>query len=140
MIDFNLIYFIYFNMSNQELNEKLKQLNIEDFIWVIYIGIIILSWYSNSLERKYYIFNDLISKTKYRKIIILIFSILLIVYLYFLKGSINDIKNLKPNDTDIKKNLIYLSFIASLFIAISGLIFLYIALKDEDLNVELAFN
>lgn len=127
-------------MSNQELNNKLKELNIEDFIWVIYIGIIILSWYSNSLERKYYVFNDLISKEKYRKIIILIFSILVVVYLYFLKGSINDIKNLKPNDTDKKKNLIYLSFIASLFIAISGFIFLYIALKDEDLNVELAFN
>ena len=127
-------------MNNNELNEKLKELKIEDIIWIIYIGIIILSWYSNSLERKYYIFNDLNSKTQYRKIIILIFSILVVVYLYFLKGSIDDIKSLKPTDSDKKKNLIYLSFIASLLIAISGFIFLYIALKDEDLNVELAFN
>ena len=127
-------------MNYEELNNKLRQLNTEDFIWVIYLGIIFLSWYSNSLERKYYIFNDNISKEKYRSIIILIFSILIVVYLYFLKDSYQDIKNIKPTDSNKKKELLYLSFYASLLIAISGAIFLYIALTDEDLNVELAFN
>ena len=127
-------------MKTKELNEKLKQLNIEDFIWIIYIGIIALSYYSNSLERKYYVFNDLLSKEKYRKIIILIFLILVIVYLYFLKDSLEDVKKLKPTDSYQKKKLITLSFISSLLIAISGFIFLYISLVDEDLNVELAFN
>ena len=125
---------------NDELKDKLKQLNIEDFIWLIYIGIILLSWYSNSLERKYYCFNDLESKKKYRKIIILIFSILLIVYSYFLVDSYKSLKNIKETDSKKKKDLIYLSFIASSLIFISGLIFLYIAINDEDLNVELAFN
>ena len=122
------------------MNEKLKQLTIEDNIWIIYIGIIILSWYSNSLERKYYLFNDLISKDNYRKIIIIIFSILVIVYYYFLKSSYNDFINLKENDSPKKKLLITLSFIASLLIFISGIIYLYIALNDNDLSVELAFN
>ena len=45
-------------MNYDELNRKLKQLKAEDFIWLIYIGIIIMSWYSNSLERKYFIYND----------------------------------------------------------------------------------
>lgn len=127
-------------MNYKELNDKLKQIKIEDYIWVIYIGIIFLSWYSNSLERNYYIFNDLLSKEKYRQTLITIFSILLVVYFYFLKGSINDINNLKKTDSDKKKYLIYLSFIGSLLIFISGIIFLYIAYKDEDINVELAFN
>ena len=127
-------------MNYNELNNKLKELNIEDFIWVIYIGIILLSWYSNTLERKYYINNDNISKEEYRKIIIFIFSILIIVYLYFLKSSYDDVKNIKTIDSNKKKELLYLSFIASLLIAISGIIFLYIAINDEDLNVELAFN
>lgn len=127
-------------MNYKELNDKLKQIKIEDYIWVIYIGIIFLSWYSNSLERDYYIFNDLLSKEKYRQTLITIFSILLVVYFYFLKGSINDINNLKKTDSDKKKYLIYLSFIASLLIFISGIIFLYIAYKDKDINVELAFN
>lgn len=127
-------------MNNEELNEKLTELEIEDFIWFVYIGIIILSWYSNSLERKYYVYNDLKSKEEYRSIIILIFSILLIVYIYFLYDSYKSVKGLKDTDSEKKKELVKLSFIGSLLIAISGVIFLYIAIEDEDLNVELAFN
>ena len=125
---------------NDELEKKLKQLKIEDFIWFVYIGIIILSWYANSLERDYYINNNTKSKEEYRNIMILIFSVLIIVYLYFLQDSYNDFINLRETDSKKKKQLITLSFIASLLIAISGIIFLYIAITDEELNVELAFN
>ena len=125
---------------DDELIKKLEQLKIEDYIWVIYIGIIIMSWYSNTLERKYYIYNDEVSKKKYRKIIIAIFTIAVFIYLYFLKDSYDDLVNLKEYDSDKKKMLVFLSFVASLLIAISGFIFLYIAIRDEDLNVELAFN
>lgn len=127
-------------MNNIELENKLKELNIEDFIWIIYIGIIIMSWYSNSLERDYFITQNEISKTKYRNIMIIIFSILAIVYTYFFKDSLDDVLSLNNNDSDKKKNLVSLSFIASFLILVSGLIFLYIAIEDEELNVELAFN
>lgn len=126
-------------MNYEELDKRLKQLKIEDFIWIIYVGIIVLSWYSNNLERKYFIYNDLVSKEKYRKYIIFIFSVLVIIYLYFLKDSFDDFKNTNIFDYE-EKYLKYLSFIASLLIAISGFIFLYIAIKDEEINVELAFN
>ena len=125
---------------DSQLDDKLKQLQIEDFIWVIYIGIIALSYYSNYLERKYYVSGDLGSKDRYRNIIILIFSILLVVYFYFLYDSYKSIKDLKCYDSEKKKRLLYLSFLASLLIFISGAIFLYIAITDVDLNVELAFN
>ena len=127
-------------MNYDELNRKLEQIKIEDFIWIIYIGIIGLSFYSNYLEEKYYLYNDNISKEKYRKIMIVIFSILIIVYLYFVKDSLDDYRNLKDNDSLKKKKLVTLSLIGSLLIAISGIIFLYIAYQDEELDVELAFN
>jgi len=127
-------------MNYEELKQKLKQLRIEEFVWIVYIGIIILSFFSNHLERQYFIYNDLESKEKYRKTMILIFSILIVVYLYFLKDSFNDLKSIKPYDSERKKNFLYLSFLGSLLIAISGFIFLYIAIKDEDLDVEIAFN
>lgn len=127
-------------MNVDELSRKLKQLKIEDFIWLVYIGIIFMSWYANSLERKYFIYNDLKSRESYRKMLILIFSILLIVYLYFLKDSFDDLKNIKPYDTNKKKNLTFLSLIISLLIAISGILSLYIAIMDEQIDVELAFN
>lgn len=122
------------------INDKLKQLKNEDFIWIIYIGIIFLSYYSNALERKFILFDDLDSKDKYYKIMIIIFSILVIVYFYFLYDSYKGVRNLNEFDSEKKKRLIYLSFLASLLIFISGIIFLYIAVSDTELNVELAFN
>lgn len=127
-------------MNDTELLRKLKQLKIEDFIWVIYVGIIIASWYSNKLERNYFIYNDLKSKEQYRQIIIGIFSILIVVYLYFLNDSYQDLLQIDFNNLKEKDYLTILSFIASFLIAISGFIFLYIAIKDKDINVELAFN
>ena len=72
-------------MNKEELNRRLKQLKVEDFIWIIYIGIIIFSLYSNTFERKFFLYNILKSKETYRKITIGIFVILVIVYAYFLK-------------------------------------------------------
>lgn len=127
-------------MNNEEVKKRLKTLKIEDIIWLIYIGIIIASWYSNNLERDYFINRNNQSKEKYRKIIITIFIILIICYLYFLNDSYQDLKNIKNNETTTKKNLVYLSFIGSLLVTISGFIFLYIAIKDEKLDIEIAFN
>ena len=125
------------------MNEKyglLKQLKIEDIIWIIYIGIIILCLYSNTLERDYILNNNINSKDKYRKINIFVFSIAVIVYLYFFKESYKTINNLKFTDNKKKRNLNELSFLASTLILISGITFLYIAIVDKDLDVELAFN
>lgn len=127
-------------MSNQELNNRLKQLKIEDFVWIIYVGIIFMSWYSNYLERRYFIYNGLESKEKYRKITIGIFTVLVVIYTYFFKDSYDDLKSLKPSDGEDKKRLTFLSFIGSLLIVISGIIYLFIAIKDKDVNVEIAFN
>jgi len=101
------------NYSAEEISERLKELKIEDFIWVIYIGIIFLSWFSNHLERKYFQNNDIDARNKYRSIIILIFSVLIVIYIYFLKEAYEDLKNKKPTDTDQRKLLVFLSFLAS---------------------------
>ena len=71
---------------------------------------------------------------------ILIFTILLIIYYYFTKESYDDIKNLKYNDTNKKILLTYASFIGSFLILLSGIIFLLIAVLDENIDTEIAFN
>ena len=123
------------------LDNRINELKNEELIWIVYIGIIIFSFLSNYYEKKYLLNNnDIRSKNIYRRIMILIFTILVLVYLYFLKDSIESIKSLKKEDSSKKKQLTYLSFVASLLIAISGFIYLYIAYSDEDLDVEIAFN
>lgn len=127
-------------MNNRDLEEKLKEINIEDFIWVIYIFIIFMSWYSNSKERCYYVCGDEKSKEEYRCLVVMIFTILLVVYLYFVKSSWDSYKKLKDSPSIKTRELATLSLLSSLLIAVSGAIFLYIAIKDDDLIIELAFN
>jgi amino acid transporter len=125
------------------MNEKLDRLEdikMENYIWVIYIGIIILSWYANSKEKRYILYNDLKSQKEYQNLLIFIFSILVIIYYYFTKSSFDDLIDLKNEDTTKKKTLTYASFIGSLLILISGIIFLIIAILDDEIDTELAFN
>lgn len=127
-------------MTREEISDRLRELKIEDFIWVIYIGIIILSWYANSEERNYFLNNNLNSRDRYRAVMIFIFVILVIVYFYFLTDSYESLKKLKPNDPEQKKQLTFISFIGALLVFISGILFLYIVIKDETIDVEIAFN
>ena len=127
-------------MLNKEVEEKLRQIKIENYIWIIYIIIIGISYYSNYLEKDYYVNNNLESKEKYRETLIVIFSILLIIYLYFTVDAYKSVEALTENDPKEKKDLVTLSFIGSFLILISGIIFLYVAYKDYNLDVELAFN
>lgn len=120
--------------------EKLKRIKIENYVWVIYIGIIILSWYANYKEKNYLLYNDQKSKREYRNLLILIFSFLIVVYFYFTKDGYEDIKNLNIYDSLRKRKLTYASFVGSVLILISGFIFLTIAILDEDIETEIAFN
>ena len=122
------------------MEDRLKDIEIENFVWIIYIGIILLSYYANDLEKKFIIYNDETSKKECQNLMIIIFSILLVVYYYFAKESYIDILELNSNDTEKKKTLTYASFIGSFLILISGIIFLGIAITDDNIDTEIAFN
>lgn len=119
--------------------DRLNEIEIENKIWIIYIGIIILSWYANEKEKKFIIFNDEKSKEQYRQLMIFIFSILVIIYYYYTKDSYSKFVNLDDFD-DKKKILHFISFIGSTLVLISGILFLIILIIDENVDVEVAFN
>ena len=129
----------YNNTMNEKL-DRLEDIKIENFVWIIYIGIIALSFYANSKEKDFILYNDLESKSEYQNLMILIFGILFIIYIYFAIDSYMDDKNLDDDDTEKKKALIYASFIGSFLILISGIIFLTIAILDDNIDTEIAFN
>lgn len=120
--------------------DRLQDIRIENFVWIIYLGIIALSYYANEKEKKYILYDDENSKKEYQNLLILIFTILLFIYYYFAKDSYDDLKTLNKNDNEKKYILHYASFIGSLLIFFSGIIFLGIAILDEEIDVELAFN
>ena len=120
--------------------DKLEDIKIENFIWVIYIAIIFLSWYANSKEKKYLLYNDLLSKKEYQNLLILIFTILVIIYFYFAKNGYEDILNLTSYDSPKKQMLTKFAFIGSFLILVSGIIYLILAILDDEIEIELAFN
>lgn len=124
---------------NEDLN-RLKDIKIENYIWIIYIGIIVLSWYANSKEKDFIINKNENSKKEYQALMILIFTILLFIYYYFTIDSYDDVKELTPLDSKKKIVLRYASFVGSFLILISGIIFLIIAILDDNIDTEIAFN
>lgn len=120
--------------------DRLEDIKIENFVWIIYIGIIILSWYANSKETKFILYDDEKAKKEYQNIMILIFTILVIIYCYFTKDSYDDLKKLNESDSEKKKILHLASFIGSFLVLISGFIFLGIVIVDDEIDTEIAFN
>ncbi len=120
---------------NLKIEKRLKQIQNENIVWYIYLFIILFSFYANSLEKDYFLTNNINSKNTYRKINAIIFSVLLIVYSYFEQDAISSyFGEMKHSQFDL------LSLIASSAVLLSGIIFLYIIIMDENIDEEVAFN
>ncbi|MCI8347503.1 MAG: hypothetical protein HFJ12_06135 [Bacilli bacterium] len=127
-------------MSTEEKKELLNKIKAENIVWIIYFALIGLCLYGNKIEKHYVLYQDPYSKKKYRQITIFIFIVAITVYLYFFCDNYKDVSHLKATDSRKKKDLSKLSLLGSTLILLSGVIFLYIAIVDTDLDVEIAFN
>lgn len=123
---------------NYDIPKRLEQIQIENYIWIIYLFIIGFSFYANSLEKDFFLTGNKNNKDLYRKINATIFVILILVYSYFEKDAIASLQNKEKSIKNQKFDT--LSFIATTAVLISGFIFLYIILEDDNLEEEIAFN
>ena len=82
--------------------DRLKEIEEENIVWLIYLGIIALSYYANYKEVKYILTKSAKDKEEYRKLMLIIFIILVIIYYHFTVSSYNSIKSLKETDTEKK--------------------------------------
>ena len=125
------------------MNQKdkiLKTIQIENYVWILYLILIGLSFYANYEEEKYFKYDDLRAKEKYRCLNIIIFSIALLVYLYFFYDNYKTVMERDINTSCSKAFYDDLNLLASTLILIAGGIFLYIAISDINLETEIAFN
>ena len=135
----NDVFFIFnikFNMFGIN-NSEISRLHREDFIWFIYFFIISFNLYSNYLEEEYIKNKDDNLRKKFRKINVGVFSVVLIIYIYFLIVSYDRIKELKPDSKEKQKQITYLSFISSILFIIAGIISLYIAIESNNIDDEI---
>ena len=125
-------------MNNDKIN-TIKRINIESFIWIIYIFLVSFNLYSNYLEKLYLRTNQKFYKQKFKKINKTILTVILFIYIYFAYIAFKDETTLTryKNTNTKKKKLTDLVFIAAILFLIGGVISLYVATKDDDFDEEL---
>lgn len=119
--------------------EILREIEIENYIWIVYLILIITSYWANKEEAKYFLFNDVNAKRKYRCALIFIFSVACVIYYYFFRSSYKSYKNLTKYDSNSKIFFETINFIGTLLVLIAGFIFLFIAIFDEHIETEISF-
>ncbi len=112
------------------IQEKLKRIKTEDFIWYIYFFIAIAALYSNDAEKKYYLTNNKNDYRTKKNINILIFTIAFFIYLYFLLITNEDVALLRRQGNTQELVNRYAQLIAALLFLIGGIIYLIIEIRD----------
>ena len=110
-------------------NEKLESLQIDDFIWYIYIFIVIAALYSNKLEKEFTVTGNRRQLAEFHSINLVVLTIAFFIYVYFV------IDNFKKYSKQKSYNAL-INVIASILFLVAGGMFLYIELitTDDDLN------
>ena len=122
---------------NDNLKKRLKEIEVEDMVLGIFIVIIILAYTANKIEKNYFIKGLEIDKKKYYYLSIFIFSIVVIINIYFLKISYEDVVTITDDIPDNVKEYAYLTLLASILSLIAGIIILYIAISDTEIDAEI---
>ncbi len=121
---------------NNNIIETLKRINIEDYIWIIYLFLVGYNLYSNYLEKKFLISKDKYLYNKFHSINTTVSFIALIIFIYFLIIAYEDLNKLNINSKEDEKKFKTLTFIASLLFVIGSAISLYVVAKSPDLDNE----
>ena len=123
---------------NNQLESRLKQIEIEDFVFLIFIILIFLAYYANTQEKNYFITGNKQSKQEYYYIQIIVFLVTVIISAYYLYESYKEANSLKYQAPSERKDYANLSFIGSFSALVAGLVFLYIAITDTEIDAEIS--
>lgn len=129
---------IRLNMNTEnETQKRIQEINTENIIIFIFLILIFLSLYANQLEKNFFLKHSEADKEKYYYIQIFVFFIVVIVNIYYIYLSYQEVISLTPEDSPKKRKYAHLSLIASVSALIAGLIILYIAITDTELDAEI---
>lgn len=114
----------------ESINQKLNNIKIEDFIWVVYLFLAIFAIISNEYEKTSLIRNGTTKNLKSKKINVTIFTITFIIYIYFAYINWRDLHSSYLRN---KKQLIenQARLIAALLFIIGGAIYLITEANSE---------
>ena len=123
---------------NNELEKRLREINTEDMIFIVFIVIIILSYIANDYEKKYFINGDDNDRLRYYHIQIFVFFIVVIINIYYVLSSYKELVDLSCDVSYKKRKYAYLDLVAGIFALIATSIILYIVISDKDIEAEIS--
>ena len=123
---------------DSELKKRINEINTENVVFLIFIILIIMSYVANSFEKKYFLYSDNSYKKIYYYIQVVIFFVVVSVNLYYVYISYLEVANLSWCSSYKKIKYAYLDYYASIFALIAGLILLYVAIDDVDIDTEIS--
>lgn len=109
--------------------EKLKELKISDYIFGILIVTSLVGIYADKKERDWYTHKDKEGRKKAHNTRLILLTVALLIYIYFLNTRIKKCKNAT------NKFLRHLDVLATILFIIGGLIFLYDEYKGDEQEI-----
>lgn len=106
---------------------KIKELEFEKILWLIFIFISALNIYGDNLEEIFFKENNLQSELLAKKIFIFTIAISLLIYIYFVYRNYNNLKNAKNEDT----HLFLIRLAGSILIVVGALFILYFEVNKK---------
>ncbi len=124
-----------------EVTRKLKELKIEDYIWLVYYFIVTFAIISNQYERNYVITKDKSSQKKSNKINRTILITAFFIYLYFVLLSFKNIDILKRKGNTKEVRYAFQNLIAQILFLVGGAYSIYADFdaKNTDVDVAIGF-
>lgn len=114
---------------NNSLYDKLKELRISDYIFGILIVTSLVGIYADKKERDQYLNKDPEGHKKAHNTRLILLTVALLIYIYFLNTRIKKSKNAT------NKFLSHLDILATILFIIGGLIFLYDEYKGDEQEI-----
>ncbi len=115
-----------------KVTETLKEIRIEDWIWITYLFLASFALIANFFERDYLLKGNKLSKKVFKTINIAIFITVFFVYIYFVLLTYSRFKE-REQHTTIKSMIITnANFIAACLFLIGGLIYILTEIASDD--------
>ena len=107
----------------KDISENLKELEIEDFIWIISLFSACFALLSNKLEKDYLYTHNLSKEKEYKTINIALLVIAFFIYLYFMMLNYKRIKN-STHQSFKQMRINNANFLAATLIALATIIYI----------------
>ena len=116
----------------KEIYKTLRELEIEDWIWIITLFSAIFAIISNIFERNYVKTKNPESKNIYKTINVTLLTISFFVYLYFLLLSYSRIKAINPTTSFKQARLTNINFIGAVLFIVASVISIFVEIYSDD--------